>query len=46
MHVLVLFEGFLAEQRGKPVTKLEIKLPYDSAIPHLGTYPKKMKTLI
>ena len=27
MHVLVLFGGFLAEQRGKPITKLEIKLP-------------------
>ena len=26
--------------------KLKIKLPYDPAIPVLGIYPKKMKTLI
>ena len=26
--------------------KLKIELPYDPAIPHLGIYPKKMKTLI
>ena len=25
--------------------KLKIELPYDSAIPLLGIYPKKMKTL-
>ena len=26
--------------------KVKIELPYDPAIPLLGTYPKKMKTLI
>ena len=26
--------------------KLKIELPYDSAIPLLGIYPEKMKTLI
>ena len=26
--------------------KLKIKLPYDSAFPHVGIYLKKMKTLI
>ena len=26
--------------------KLKIDLPYDPAIPLLGIYPKKMKTLI
>ena len=26
--------------------KLKIELPYDPAIPPLGIYPKKMKTLI
>ena len=26
--------------------KLKIELPYDPAIPYLGIYPKKFKTLI
>ena len=33
------------KQYGYP-SKLKIKLPYDPAIPFLGIYPKKMKTLI
>ena len=30
----------------KFLKKLKIELPYDPAIPLLGTYPQKMKTLI
>ena len=28
------------------IKKLKIELPYDPAIPFLGTYPEKMKALI
>ena len=31
---------------GKFLKKLKIELPYDPAIPLLGVYPEKMKTLI
>ena len=31
---------------GRYLKKLKIELPYDPAIPFLGTYPKKPKTLI
>ena len=31
---------------GDSTKKLKTELPYDPAIPHLGIYPKKMKTLI
>ena len=30
----------------KVLKKLKVELPYNSAIPLLGTYPKKTKTLI
>ena len=34
------------EQNGVSLKKLKIELPYDPAIPFLGIYPEKMKTLI
>ena len=34
------------EQYGGSTRKLKIELPYDPAIPLLGVYPKKMKTVI
>ena len=34
------------EQYGGSLKKLKIELPYDPAIPLLGIYPEKVKTLI
>ena len=40
----VNWHGHLENRREVPQTKLKIELPYDLAIPVLGTHPKEMKT--
>ena len=45
MYTVVGVGTAIMENSMEVLEKLKVKLPYDPAIPLLGTYPKETKTL-